>query len=175
MSGWPENLPEGQLPINSSPGQIGSTVNNWWIRARLTNCGGLSQKFNSGIFVKLSVYILSRPSKRQNGLLGCYFCSNWGAHTKAGQAWPGLVLLEESRSCMSLCRSLKQCDWSSEPPIVRRLLATFPLVSVNIGDNVCCPCQPLHLQHRVFNSPGVWLHLREPPLYYYAKKILFIL
>ena len=147
--------------------------------ARLTNCSGLSHKFKSEVchFEVVNSYTLPRPRKKAEWarLLGSYFCSNWGAHTKAGQAWPGLVLLEESRSCMSLCRSLKQCDWSSEPPIVRRLLATFPLVSVNIGDNVCCPCQPLHLQHRVFNSPGVWLHLREPPLYYYAKKILFIL
>ena len=91
---WPENLPGGQLPINSSPGQIGSQVNNLWIQARLTKCGGLSHKFKSRIqHSSLSAHtywcdpVNSRKSARLRGC--CYFCSNWATHTKAGSSSSG--------------------------------------------------------------------------------------
>ena len=68
---WPENLPGGQLPINSSPGQIGSRVNNWWIQARLTKCGGLSHKFKSRIqHWSLSAHIYCRGPVKGYGR-GC--------------------------------------------------------------------------------------------------------
>ena len=102
VSGWrterdkrftcrPENLPGGQLPINSSPGQIGSQVNNWWIQARLTKCGGLSHKFKSGIqHWSLSAHIYCRGLiKGRKSARLCYFCSNWATHTKAGNSSSG--------------------------------------------------------------------------------------